>query len=189
MTSPTFEQLRIPIAIALLAIALFVLWPRGGEGSTAGDLASPSQSITLGGVGGAVLATPTPESSPTPAPTAAPTPTPEPTPVAPDTFSAEVLACRELEGSRCRGEFDTFPGRARQFTALVRFEDARAGDTISVSLTGPGVAIEGGPFTLEGGGDGYYYSQITIGDLPEGEYLLVATRNGSEVARTTLRRD
>jgi hypothetical protein len=187
MTSPTFEQLRIPVAIGLLAVALFVLWPRGGEGSSAGDEASPSQSITLGGVGGAVLATPT--LAPTPTPTEQPSPTPEVTPAPPDTFTAELLACQELDGSRCRGEFDTFPRRARSFTALVRFEDARAGDTISVALTGPGVAIDGGPFTLDGGGDGYYYSEITMGNLPDGDYILVATRNGTEVARITLRRD
>ena len=45
-----------------------------------------------------------------------------------------------------------------------------------------------GPFTLQGGGDGYYYSTFNIGGLPSGEYTLIATRNGSEVAETSFRR-
>ena len=64
----------------------------------------------------------------------------------------------------------------------------RAGDTINVSLTGEGVNIVGGPFTLGGGGDGYYYSRITLGDIPSGDYILVATRNGEEVASLSLER-
>ena len=100
-----------------------------------------------------------------------------------------MLACRDIDGSRCRGRFERFPRRGDSFTALVLFEDARAGDTISVTLSGPGVQIDGGPFTLQGGGDGYYYSEITYGDLPDGEFILAALRNGVEVASVTLRQD
>ena len=71
----------------------------------------------------------------------------------------------------------------------MRFEDARAGDTISVTLTGPGVQINGGPFTLQGGGDGYYYSEMRYGELDDGDYVLAALRNGVEVARISLRED
>jgi hypothetical protein len=182
----TFEQLRVPIAALLLLIALFVLWPRGGDEATRANEPEASSSVVIGEAGGAVLSTPTPVATPPPsvAPTASPTP--EITPEPPDTFSAEVLACRDIDGPRCQGEFRRFPRRVDAFTALVRFEDARAGDTINVSLTGEGVNIVGGPFTLDGGGDGYYYSEIRSGDLPRGEYLLAAYRNGNEVARITL---
>jgi hypothetical protein len=70
----------------------------------------------------------------------------------------------------------------------VRFTDANAGDAISVNLSGPGGEIAGGPYTLEGGGDGYYYSTFTVGGLPSGDYTLTAMRNGTEVAGTTFRR-
>ena len=49
-------------------------------------------------------------------------------------------------------------------------------------MSGPGGTIAGGPFTLQGGGDGYYYSTFPAGGLPDGEYTLIATRNGTEVA-------
>ncbi len=147
--------------------------------------------MIVGEAGGEVLAASTPVPTPTATPVATAdrtqAPTPVPTPEPPDTFSADVQACRDNDGERCRGEFERFPRRAESFTAVVRFEDARAGDTISVTLTGQGVQINGGPFTLEGGGDGYYYSRITYGDIPEGEYVLSALRNGAEVASTTLR--
>jgi hypothetical protein len=188
----TFEQLRIPLAVILLVVALFILWPRGGDEVLQANQPSASASVVVGEAGGevVVVATPTPVPA-TPSPSAAPTSsaTPVPTPEPPDTFSAEVFACRDLNGSRCRGEFEKFPRRGDRFTALVRFEDARAGDTISVTLTGPGVEINGGPFTLEGGGDGYYYSEITYGDLDDGEYVLTALRNGAEVASISLRED
>lgn len=189
MDGVTFERLRGPLAIVLLAVALVVLWPRGGEAGTGepdGE-STPGPSIVVGEIGGAILATPTPSPSPTSTPSPSPTPTATPVPL-PDTFSAEVLACRDVDGDRCRGEFHEFPRRRNSFTALVRFEDARAGDTISVTLSGA-VTINGGPFTLQGGGDGYYYARITYGDLPDGDYALIALRNGAEVARITLRND
>jgi hypothetical protein len=188
MNSERFEQLRVPVALGLLVVALFVFWPRGGDPGLGAD-ASPSLSVVVGEPVGGVFADPTPTETPAPTPTLAPTATPAVTSApAPDTFSAEVLACREVSGSRCRGEFVEFPRRGRTFTALVRFTDARAGDTISVALSGP-VIIDGGPYTLGGGGDGYYYSTITYGDLPDGDYALIAMRNGAEVARITLRSD
>ena len=70
----------------------------------------------------------------------------------------------------------------------MRFTDASAGDAIAVVLDGPGGTIAGGPYTLGGGGDGYYYSTFNLGGMPGGEYQLIATRNGSEVAETTFRR-
>jgi hypothetical protein len=192
MTSRTFEQLRIPIAVALVVVALFIFSPRDADGGPPSSAATQSPGIVVGEpVGGVIVdSTPsaTPEVTPIPTVTAAATATPEATPdPGPDTFTAEVLACRDIDGSRCRGEFDEFPRRASSFTALVRFTDARAGDVISVRLTGDGVTFDGGPFALDGGGDGYYYSRINYGDLPDGEYTLIATRNGDEVARTQLR--
>jgi len=191
MKSQTFEQLRVPIAVGLVLVALFVFWPRDADGGSPLSAETESPGIVVGEpVGGVIEQSPiaTSEATPIPTVTAAATATPEVTPdPGPDTFTAEVLACHDIDGSRCRGELDEFPRRASSFTALVRFEDARAGDTISVRLTGDGVTIEGGPFTLAGGGDGYYYSRINYGDLPDGEYTLIATRNGDEVARTHLR--
>ena len=150
---------------------------------------------TAGQPGGAVLATPapTPIASPTDAlalgPTATPEPTPEPTQApAADTFQAEVLACRVIAGSNCIGQLGTLSSRASILTALVRFTDANAGDAIAVTMSGPGGTIAGGPYTLQGGGDGYYYSTFQAGGLPNGEYTLVATRNGTQVAQTTFRR-
>lgn len=183
----TFEQLRVPIAGLLLLVALFVLWPRGGEEETTrATEPTASSSIVVGEAGGEILSTPTPPATPPPSIAPTPTATPEATPEPPDTFQAQVLACRDIDGPRCRGDFRRFPRRGDSFTALVLFDDARAGDTINVALTGQGVNIVGGPFTLQGGGDGYYYSEIRYGDLERGEYVLAAYRNGTEVARITL---
>jgi hypothetical protein len=57
-----------------------------------------------------------------------------------------------------------------------------------VTLVGPNGTIAGSPFTLQGSGDGYYYSIFTVAGLPTGEYTLTATRNGTEVAQTSFRR-
>ena len=193
MSEPRFEQLRIPAALVLIIAAAFVFLPRGG-GSPEPAAATPRASIVVGQPGGEVGSTAAPSSSAvptpvsTPVPTATATPDPTPQPVAQDGFDAEVLACRSISGSRCRGELGTLPGDAGSFTALVRFTDANAGDAISVTLTGPGGTIAGGPYTLQGGGDGYYYSTFTVGGLPSGDYTVTATRNGSEVGGTTFRR-
>jgi hypothetical protein len=185
MSGLTFEQLRIPVALVLVIVAIFIFLPRGGTDEPAALAASPTPTIIVGEPGGALIATPS--ASPSAVPTPSPTPSPSPTPEPPDTFAAQVFACVSLSGSNCRGEFDELPQRIRSFTALVRFTDARPGDTINVILEGPGISRPGGPFTLEGGGDGYYYSTFSTGDLPEGEYTLTATRNGDEVARTGFR--
>ena len=194
MPEPRFEQLRIPAALILIIAAAFVFLPRAGTAPEAAA-ATPQASIVVGLPGGEVSSSagssistgPTPVATPTPGPTATPEPTAQP--VAQDSFGAEVLACRRISGSRCRGELGTLPADAGSFTALVRFTDARAGDAINVILTGPGGTIAGGPYTLQGGGDGYYYSVFTIGGLPGGDYTLTATRNGTEVAGTTFRRE
>jgi len=196
MTSETFERLRVPVALLLLALAVAVFWPRGTDAGSSGPAASAAGSgpIVVGQPGGAVIAAsdPVPTTSPSPSPTATPTaaPTPTATPIpAPDTFSATIHACRRVEGPRCRGEFDEFPHRADSFTALVTFSDARPGDVINARLVGPGVEVAGGPFTLDGGGDGWYYATMRFGELPEGDYALIALRNGVEVARIRLERD
>ncbi len=195
MTQPTFEQLRIPAALILIIAAVFIFLPRDGDDPTrtAGD---PTDSTaTAGQPGGAVTATPppTPIATATHAPVLGPTATPEPTPeptaaTAAGNFRAEVLACRVVAGSNCIGRLGTLPARAGSLTALVRFTDAIAGDAIAVTMSGPGGTIAGGPFTLQGGGDGYYYSTFPVGGLPNGEYTLIATRNGNEVASTSFRR-
>jgi hypothetical protein len=194
MSEPTFEQLRIPAALILIIVVLFAYLPRGGadDPASADAVSGPSSSPTAGQPGGAVTATPpgTPIPSATPAPTPAPTATPEPTAtlMADTGFEAEVLACRSISGSNCNGELATVPADVAILTALVRFSDASAGDAIAVVLDGPTGTIAGGPYTLGGGGDGYYYSTFNLGGLPGGEYQLIATRNGSEVAETTFRR-
>ncbi len=194
MTQPTFEQLRIPAALVLILVAVFVFLPRGDKDPTTTAGNGADSTATAGQPGGAVLATPAPTPMATATdtlalgPTATPDPTPEPTQAVADTFQAEVLACRLIAGSNCIGRLGTLSSRAGNLTALVRFSDANAGDAIAVSMSGPGGTIAGGPFTLQGGGDGYYYSTFPAGGLPNGEYTLVATRNGTEVAQTTFRR-
>lgn len=191
MSGLNFEQLRVPLAIVLVLAAALIFWPRGTDGEPAADTQSPSPSILVGEPGGAVLQSSAP-ATPVPIPTAAATPavTPTPTPAAPDQpgFSAEVLACQSISGDACNGQLGTLPPGAGSFTALVRFTDASAGDTFNAVLIGPSGTIPGGPYTLQGGGDGYYYSTFTAGNLPPGDYTLTAVRNGQEVATTTFTR-
>lgn len=204
MSRETLETLRLPAAILLLVVVAFVFFPRGDDGNAA-STASPEPSVIVGQPGGEVLtpapqptATPEPTLKPTPAPTPAPTPTPEPTPeptptptpqpATADGFSAEVLACRSISGSSCNGQLGTLPASASTFTALVRFSDANGGDTMNAVLDGPSGRIDGFPYTLQGGGDGYYYSQFQAGNLPGGTYTLTALRNGEPVATTTFRK-
>ena len=194
MTTPTFEQLRIPAALILIIAAVFIFLPRGDDDptATAGGPADPT--ATAGQPRGAVTETPPPTPIPTATvapvlgPTATPKPAPAPTAVAGGNFQAEVLACRLAAGSACVGRLGTLPSRAGSLTALVRFTDANAGDSIAVTMSGPGGTIAGGPYTLQGGGDGYYYSIFTFGGLPNGQYTLIATRNGNEVATTSFQR-
>ena len=202
MSRTTLELIRWPIAIGLLLIAAFILFPRGDDDASAD--ATPSPSVVLGEVGGGIL-TPSPEASapppeatpiptlspaatpePTPEPTRAPTPEPTATPVPQaDGFTAEVLACRSISGSTCNDQLGTLPAGAASFTALVRFTDANAGDEMNAILDGPSGTIGGFPYNLQGSGDGYYYSQFQAGGLPAGQYTLTATRNGHPVAITT----
>ena len=196
-TVPPGERLRslapLLIAGAVLLLVLGFIGSRlvGGE-------PSPDSPAGFVGAGGVVTeeALPTqvplvpsrtasPASTPSPSPT--PTPTPAPT-AAPDAFaggfSAEVVACRSLAGDRCRDEIGALSSGG-SFTALMRFSNIVAGDEVAISLTGP-ATYGGAPYTMQGGGDGYYYSQFSLGGAPDGDYVLVATRNGSEVARTAL---
>ena len=202
MSPQTLERLRLPAGIVLLAVVALIFFPRGGDGET-----TPSPSVIAGEPGGVVIL-PDPEATGTPAPTPAATPTPTvepvdspdptdtpeptpdatPTPPAEDGFAAEVLACRSISGSSCNRELGTLPASASTFTALVRFTDARAGDTMNAILDGPSGRIDGFPYTLEGGGDGYYYSQFQAGGLPGGTYTVTALRNGESVAATTFRK-
>ena len=200
MSGRTFEQLRLPAALVLVLIAAFVFMPRdGAPASKTATVGAEDVPAVAGQPGGAVTSTPTPEpatpiptvtASPTPSPTATAEPTAAPTaePAADDGFAAEILACRSISGSSCVGQLGTLPGGAVTVTALVRFTDATAGDVISVTLSGSGGTIAGGPYTLGGSGNGYYYSTFNVGGLPGGEYSLVATRNGVEVATTTFSR-
>ena len=198
MSRRTFELLRLPAALLLLLIAGFILVPRDDGDPVVAD-ASPS--IVVGQPSGAIVspspepvpspsATPvstqTPEPSPTPEPTAEPTEEQTPDPVA-NNSGAEVLACRSISGSTCNGPLGTLPANAGAFTALVRFTDANAGDTYNAILSGPSGTIPGAAYTLQGSGDGYYYTTFQAGGLPGGEYTLTATRNGDAVAVTTFR--
>jgi len=193
MTNETFERLRLPVAGLLLALAAVLLWPRGSSAPTADPGTTPTAPAPTVVVGGAVIEASVPATPSTPlvatsVPAATPSPILTPAP-APDTFSARIQACRRLDGSHCRGEFDEFPRHSESFIALVTFADARPGDVINARLSGPGVEINGGPFTLDGGGDGWYYATMRFGELPEGDYALIALRNGVEVARIRLERD
>jgi len=195
MPRPIPSRLRHRLVlVALLAIAGCSSTPD----ATSPD-ASAAASVIVGEVGGEVtssgpLTGPGPDESPgtesTPTPTAAPTPTTAPT-LAPqqDGFTATVRACQSISGSSCNGEYGTMPAGTGQFTALVTFTDANAGDTIDVVLSGPSGTFAGGPYTLGGGGDGYYYSTFSVPNLAGGTYTLTASRNGSEVATTAFTKD
>ncbi len=123
------------------------------------------------------------------APTPTEAPTQEPPPVQADGFTAEVLVCRSISGSTCNEQLSTVPANIGSFTALVRFTDANAGDTMNAVLTGPAGTISGGPFTLGGGGNGYYYTNFPASNLPAGSYVVTAVRNGTEVAATSFVKD
>jgi hypothetical protein len=187
------EHLRLPAALLLLMLAAFVFWPRGAAGPASGN-PTPSPSVIVGEPGGEVVATASPTPAPTPIPTATPaatpSPTPAPTPAPPpaDTFTAEVLACRSIDGSRCNGQIDQLTPNVGSFTALVRFTDAIAGDAMNATLAGPGGSLAGTPYALRGSGDGYFWAEFVVGDLPAGDYVLTATRNGVEVAATGIRK-
>lgn len=204
MSREMLESLRLPAGILLLVVVAFVFFPRNGDGVDA----TPTPTVVAGQPGGEVL-TPAPVPSDTPQPTPIPTlepadtpeptpeptaePTPEPTPEPPpppqqDGFTAEVLACRSISGSNCNGQLGTLPASASSFTALVRFTDANAGDTMNAVLDGPSGRIDGFPYSLQGGGDGYYYSEFQAGNLPGGAYTITALRNGEPVATTSFRK-
>jgi hypothetical protein len=190
MPPNSIEQYRWPLALALLLVAAFFLWTRAsGDADAPATPPSPSPSIVVGELGGEVLATATPAPSDTATPTPILTPAPSPSPTREaDGFDAEVLACRSISGSRCNDQLGTLRPNEATFTALVRFTDARAGDVLNAILSGPGGTVEGGAHALGGGGDGHYYAQFQAGGLPAGDYTLTATRNGEEVATTTLRK-
>jgi hypothetical protein len=191
MSRRTFEQIRIPAALILIFVVAFIFLPRvGGNEPDASAAVAPEAraDATAGQPGGAVTETPPASPIATVTPAATATPAPTPTAVAAGDFEAEVLACRSVNGASCDGELGILPARAATFTALVRFSDAVAGDAINVILSGPAGPIAGGPYTLQGGGDGYYYSTFSVGGMPNGEYTLTATRNGTEVAETSFQR-
>ena len=190
MDPALLSRYRWPLAAALVVLAVVLLWPR----STGDALLTPSPrpSIVVGDVGGDVVSpsptvavTPIPTVSPNATPTAAPTSTPG---NADDGFAAEVLACRSISGDRCNEQLGTLRPNAGSFTALVRFSEANAGDVINALLDGPSGRIDGFPYTLQGGGEGYYYSEFQAGGLPAGDYTLTATRNGEVVATTSFRK-
>lgn len=193
MSRATFDQLRLPIGILLLLVVAFVFFPRDGQDpAVAGTTTSPMPSVVVASVGGEVTEqsvppTPPPTPVPTLTPAVTPSPTPEPTPEPEDDggFSAEVFACTAISGSECNGQLGIMTANASSFVALVRFADANAGDQLNAVLDGPSGTIPGFPYSLQGGGDGYYYSQFQAGGLPAGDYTLTATRNGEPVATTS----
>lgn len=187
MSPRQLERFRFPAALLLILVAAFVFWPRGSADPAAAE-PSPGPSVIVGQPGGEVVVeTATP--APTLIPTATPAPTPAPTAAPPppaDTFTAEVVACRTISGSRCNGQVEQLPPNARSFTALVRFTDAIAGDAMNAILSGPGGTLAGTPYPLQGSGDGYFWAEFVVASLPAGDYVLTATRNGVEVAATGL---
>ena len=201
MSAPQLESLRVPVALALLLIFAILFWPRGAASPAVGN-ASPSPGVVAGEPGGEVVGTPptvaqtTPAPSPTATAVAAPEPTalpteapPPPLPPAEDSFSADILVCRSVSGSECNDEISTLSSDAASITALVPFSDARAGDQLNAALSGPSGTIAGSPYTLQGGGDGYFWAEFQVGGLPAGTYVVTALRNGEQVATTGFTKD
>ena len=197
MSAPQLERLRFPVALGLLLIFAILFWPRGAASPAVGN-ASPTPGVIAGEPGGQVVdATPS-APPPTPIPTATAAATPEPTaapteapppPAAPDGFSADLLVCGSVSGSNCNDEVSTLASDAGSFTALVLFSSARAGDQLNATLSGPSGTIAGSPYTLPGGGDGYFWAEFQVGGLPAGEYVVTALRNGEQVAATGFVKD
>ncbi len=192
MSPGQLERLRLPAALVLVLIAAFIFWPRG-TGQPAADNPTPSQGVIVGEPGGEVVAaTPTPVPTPIPTATPAATPTltagPTEPPPPPDTFTAEVLVCRSISGAECNDQVDNLPPNADEFSTLVRFTDAIAGDTLNAVVNGPGGTLAGSPYALQGSGDGYFWAEFQVGSLPSGDYVVTATRNGQEVATTGFRK-
>lgn len=191
MSRSSFELLRIPVALVLIGLTIFILWPRGGDTSPSAGEATARPSVVVGEPGGVIFSPSAAPASSTAAPTVSSVPTPSPataaaTPtIAPDQFAADVQACRSISGAECRGPVDTLPPSADSLTALVRFTGSRSGDAINAVLQGPSGTFEGGAYSLQGGGDGYYFATFAVEGLQEGEYTLTATRNGDQVARTS----
>ena len=66
-----------------------------------------------------------------------------------------------IAGPSCRGQFDVLPAPRGQRSPRSFASPTPAPATRSASRsTGPGGTIAGGPYTLQGGGDGYYYSTL-----------------------------
>jgi hypothetical protein len=191
MSRPSPIRLAVPLAI-VVAVAGCTTNP-----DSASPDGSPAASVVVGDIGGEVtssgpLTGPGPGESPgtesTPEPTPAPTPAPTPRPTSvpqEDGFTAVVRACESISGDQCNNEYGTMPAGASSFTALVTFTDANAGDTINVVLSGPSGTFPGGAYTLQGGGNGYYYSNFSVPNLAAGTYTLTASRNGADVATSS----
>jgi hypothetical protein len=187
MTQRTsLEQFRLPLALGagFLALLLFALMPRAGS-EQARATPSPSASVVAGQPGGGVVAE-SPLTSPGTSPAVSPSPATSPTatPTAASDFRAQVRVCRSISNFRCNDEFDRLPRNATTFVALVEFVDARPGDVLVVAVTGPGGTTASDPYTLQGGGEGAYYSTFSASGLPAGSYTVAASHNGAEVATT-----
>ena len=92
-----------------------------------------------------------------------------------------------------KGFFTAFPDMTpTRLVAITQGEwvaaEYRITGTHKGALKGPAGTIPGGAYTLQGGGDGYYYSTFSAGGLPAGDYTLVATRNGDQIANTVFTR-
>lgn len=195
-------------ALAVLAVLFFVVFARdeaptaGGE-SAAGDgpvatapfgtpSVDPSPTSPAGEsapAGAPVpLTQPTASSTPRPTPTSTPeeTPPPPPTPVPPPTgdFAASVHVCRALAEGECDGEIRRVNRGQRSVVLLVLLSNATAGDVIGLQVTGPGGSFDAGSVVLQGGGDGYAYIELGMDGLATGDYVVVASRNGTPVAST-----
>ena len=197
-------------ALAVLAVLFFVVF--GGDdtrspGEQSAGGGGPVASTPLGTASGdpeGATSSPTeseapsrapvpltqPTSSPTPRPTASSTPEqtlpPPPTPVPPPTgeFSASVHVCRALNEGECDGEIRRVNRGQRSVVLLVLLANASAGDVIGLQVSGPDGSFDAGSVVLQGGGDGYAFIELGTDGLASGDYVVVATRNGSPVAST-----
>ncbi len=158
--------------------------------------------VVIGEVKGVALPTSPPPATPAPiespsgspgtsltasSPPSSPSPSAASTPENADGFSAEVLVCGSVSGSKCHDETTTISSSTRTIWIMVRFENAGAGDRIGMGLSGPGGSRDGGSYTVKGG-DGRAWSQVS-GQLPPGDYTVTATRNDQAVAQSTLHVD
>ena len=178
-------------AAAVLGVAYFVVFasddnPAGPMPSGIGSGSQPSTEVAV--ASRRPLTLPEPPPTPTTAPTATPRVTPIPPPSAPPAPSGAFLAsahvCRSVDADGCVDELRRLDRDDGAVVLVIVVHNAAAGDTVGFQVSGPAGTADAGSVSFGSAGDGFAYVEYGTRDLPEGQYIVTATRNGSPVATT-----